>query len=116
LEKLISSVIEALGVTELLDYGTGGWFRNLKVNHSLKLQAGKDGIPMQMVTCLDPKDLDLDELKRLTQAVGIFCMTECIESWMPKLIELFDIQTVQRTQDGYYVIVYSKPEAQIELQ
>ena len=116
MERLIANVIEALGVTELLDYGTGAWIKNLKVGHSMKIQVGKDGVPCQMVTCLDHRDIDLDDLKRLTQAVGLFCLNEQIDSWLPKLAENFDIQTLQRTPDGYYAIVYSRPEIKIELQ
>ena len=99
-----------------------------------------DPVPMQMVTCIDvlehvePECLEevLDDLKRCTQVVGFFTVTtvpasktlsdgrnahlivEPMEFWLPKLMYRFEIQTVQRVQNGFYAIVYTLPEMLIK--
>lgn len=90
---LVSSIINKLGVTELLDYGCGKCrlFQNLKVNHAMKLQAYDPAfeeyagtpLPMQMVACIDvlehiePEHLEtvLDDLQRCTNSVGFFSVS-----------------------------------------
>jgi hypothetical protein len=143
---LVSQIINKLGVTELLDYGAGKGrlMQNLKVGHQMKVQCYDPGvpdwaespIPMQMCTCIDvlehiePDHLEavLDDLKRCTQAVGLFTVhtgpavktlsdgrnahliQEPMEWWLPKFMDRFELQTVQRLPNGFYVIVYAKPQ------
>jgi hypothetical protein len=86
-----------------------------------------------MVACIDvlehiePACLEevLDDLMRLTKAVGFFSVhtgpaiktlsdgrnahliQQPPEWWLPKFIERFEVQTFQRVESGFYVIVYS---------
>ena len=87
---MVTSLIDKLGITELLDYGCGrgNLSANLKVGHQMTIQhydpavpeCAGDPIPMQMVACIDvlehiePECLDavLDDLKRCTGTVGFF--------------------------------------------
>lgn len=143
---LVSQIINKLGVTELLDYGAGKGrlMENLKVNHGLKVQCYDPGvpawadapIPMQMCSCIDvlehiePEHLEtvLDDLKRVTQAVGFFTVhtgpaaktlsdgrnahliQKPPEWWWDHIAKRFEIQTFQRLPAGAYFIVYSKPQ------
>lgn len=143
---LVSQIINKLGVSELLDYGAGKGrlMQSLKVGHKLKVQCYDPGvpdwadapIPMQMCTCIDvlehiePEHLDavLDDLRRVTLAVGFFTVhtgpaakflsdgrnahliQEPMEWWLPKFMSRFELQTVQRLPSGFYVIVYGKPQ------
>lgn len=92
-------------------------------------------IPMQMCACIDvlehiePEYLEsvLDDLKRVTGVVGFFTVhcgpakkflsdgrnahltQQPPEWWLPKFVERFEIQTFQRTEEGFYVICYAKP-------
>jgi hypothetical protein len=144
---LVSEICNTLGVQHLLDYGAGKCrlFQNLKVNHPMKLQAYDPGVaklsappvPAEMVACIDvlehiePEFLEdvLDDLAKLTEAVGIFTVhtgpaakvltdgrnahltQQPLEWWLPKFWERFDIQTVQVTgEHQFYVIAYAKPQ------
>lgn len=89
---IVSEIINALEIKDLLDYGAGKCrlFGSLKgmVKHAMTLQAYDPGIPKlsgapvpaQMVTCIDvlehiePDCLDavLDDLARLTKEIGFF--------------------------------------------
>jgi hypothetical protein len=87
--------------------------------------------PAEMVACIDvlehiePDCLDavLDDLKRVTINVGLFTVScgparkflsdgrnahliqEEPEWWLPKITDRFLLQTFQRTQDGFIVLV-----------
>lgn len=148
---LVSEICNKLEVQHLLDYGAGKCrlFQNLKVNHRMTLQAYDPGVekisappvPAEMVACIDvlehiePENLDnvLDDLVRLTEAVGVFTIctapakkalpdgrnahliVQPMEWWLPKIWERFDIQTVQVTGwCSFYVIVYAKERPLIE--
>jgi hypothetical protein len=91
---LVSEIVNRLGVTEVLDYGSGrgGLLAHVKFAHAVKMQCydpaipefADDPIPMQMCAAIDvlehiePECLDavLDDLQRCTGAVGLFtvCM------------------------------------------
>jgi len=97
-------------------------------------------VPAQMVACIDvlehiePDLLDnvLDDLVRLTEGAGFFSVhcgpaekvlpdgrnahliQQPPEWWLPKITTRFDLQTFQRTDDGFYVIVYSRPVLAVE--
>lgn len=98
-------------------------------------------MPMQMVACVDvlehiePECLDdvLDDLQRCTQVIGFFTVStipaektlsdgrnahliqQPPEWWIPKFMERFEIQTFQRTEGGFYVIVYALPKPLVEV-
>lgn len=90
---MVSRLIDELGVTELLDYGSGRGTlaAYLKADHKVKLQFydpaipdyAADPVPMQMCVCIDvlehvePECLVdvLDDLKRVTQTVGFFTIS-----------------------------------------
>lgn len=85
---LVSSIVNRMQVSHLLDYGCGqcNLAKHLKADHKVTYQAydpcvprfAKDPLPAQMVACIDvlehiePAYLDnvLDHLCRLTQAVA----------------------------------------------
>ena len=90
--------------------------------------------PMQMVTCIDvlehiePEMLDnvLDHLKALTQEIGFFTVhtgpavkvlpdgrnahliQEPASWWLPKLLNRFELQTFQKTPNGFFVVVTAR--------
>lgn len=134
---MVSQIINRLKVSELLDYWCGrAWLvQNLKVAHELKIQCydpaipgfSGDAIPMQMVTCIDvlqdvePECLDavLDDLQRVTGVVGYFSIRQDENSpliakdkawWLDRIMTRFDLQTLQCTPSGFFVIVYAKPK------
>jgi hypothetical protein len=87
--------------------------------------------PAEMVACLDvlehiePECLDavLDDLKRVTQRIGFFTVStvpamktlpdgrnahliqEPAEWWLPKITDRFKLQTFQRNDSGFVVLV-----------
>jgi hypothetical protein len=141
---LVSQIINRLGVTELLDYGAGKGrlMKSIKSDHALKVQCYDPGvpawadapIPMQMCCCIDvlehiePEHLEavLDDLKRVTGAVGFFTVhtgpavkvlsdgrnahliQQPPEWWLPKFMGRFELQTFQVVPNGFYVICYAK--------
>lgn len=138
---MVSEIINRLKVTELLDYwcGRATLVQNLKVAHELKIQCydpavpgfAGDAIPMQMVACVDvlqdvePQCLDavLDDLQRVTGAVGYFTIRQGEDEtlimqdkawWLDRIMTRFDLQTLQCTPSGYFMIVYALPKPLIE--
>lgn len=92
---LVAEIVNAMGVTHLLDYGSGSMCNLMKtinekrlVKHSFKYQPYDPAVqrfadapvPAEMVACIDvlehiePELLDnvLNDLERLTEIVGIF--------------------------------------------
>ena len=91
-----------------------------------------DPFPMQLCACIDvlehvePECVDvvLDDLVRVTGTVGFFTVStepssrvltdgrnahlsqHPMEWWLPKILERFQLQTLQRMQNGFYVIVF----------
>jgi hypothetical protein len=139
--EVVSQIVNKLGVTGLLDYhcGDASLFRSLKADHEMKLQcydpnipafSGK-ALPMQMVTCIDvlqdvdPKKIDsvLDDLQRVTEVVGFFSIRQDEKEprinkdkawWLDKIMTRFDLQSLQTTPTGYFMIVYALPKPLIE--
>jgi hypothetical protein len=142
---MVSDLINRFHVIELLDYGSGKGTlaANLKCDHKLTVQMydpaipdySGEPVPMQMVACIDvlehiePECLDevLDDLRRLTQAIGFFTVStrpaektlsdgrnahlilESPEWWWDKMKERFEIQVFQRLGDeGCFFLVYPK--------
>lgn len=90
--------------------------------------------PSEMVACIDvlehiePSLLDnvLDDLRRVTTRIGVFTISTVfaektlddgrnahlivrpMEWWLPKIWERFEIHVVQRTADGFFVLVMAK--------
>jgi hypothetical protein len=134
---MVSEIANRLGATELLDYlcGDASLPRALSVAHDMKIQcydpsipgfAGK-AIPMQMVACVDvlqdvdPEKIDdvLDDLQRVTSVVGYISIRQGEEAsrivqdkswWLDKIMTRFDLQTLQTTPTGYFMIVYALPK------
>lgn len=99
--------------------------------------------PAQMVVCIDvlehiePEHLDavLDDLHRVTKEIGFFTIStvpakktledgrnahliqEGPEFWLPKLLQRFDLQTFQKNEEGFFVLVTPliREEERIEL-
>lgn len=138
---MVSQIINRLRVTELLDYWSGkAWLvKALRVEHEMKIQCydpavpGFAGaaVPMQMVACVDvlqdvePEHIDavLDDLKRVTGAVVYFSIFQGEEPtkiqedkawWLDRIMARFDLQTLQCTPTGYYMIAFAKPKPLIE--
>lgn len=87
--------------------------------------------PSEMVACIDvlehvePAKLDnvLDDLKRVTKRIGLFTIStepamkvlpdgrnahliiEHPDWWLPKIMERWDLQSFQKTPDGFIVLV-----------
>ena len=130
---LINQMIEKLGVTELLDYGSGrgAIVPHIKAGHELKIQlydpaieeyAGT-AIPMQMVLCIDVLEhvepefraAVLDDLKRCTNAVILIVSATPFQDWIEEFMERFDVQTLQALEEGFYCIAYAKERPLIEV-
>jgi hypothetical protein len=98
---LVSSIINRMGVTHLLDYGCGAnttLAKTLTVDHKLTYQAydpgvprfSKDPVPAQMVACIEvlehiePEYLDsvLDDLARLAEGIAFlsFCTAPAMKT------------------------------------
>ena len=143
---LVANVIEMVGATELLDYGAGkgrlGQTLPQYVKRSLKIrhydpampQWSAPPAPCAFVACIDvlehiePDLLDnvLDDLKRVTQSVGVFTVhtgaaakvlpdgrnAHLIQQppawWLPKFLERFDLVTFNRMQNGFWIGVDRK--------
>ena len=91
-------------------------------------------VPMQMTTCIDvlehiePELLDnvLDHLKALTLEIGFFTVhtgpamkvlddgrnAHLIQEppawWLPKIMARFELQTFQKMENGFFVVVTAK--------
>lgn len=133
---IVSQIANRVQARHLLDYGCGkaALMRELKVGHDLKIQVydpaipsfAGDPIPAQMVTCVnvlehvEPGCLDavLDDLVRVTEAVGFFTISHeeshDLSWWLDKIMPRFDLQTLQVTPEGVYMIVYAKPKPLLE--
>lgn len=98
------------------------------------IEYAKAPIPSQMVACIDvlehiePELIDnvLDDLVILTEQVGFFTVhtgpagktlpdgrnahliQESAEWWLAKLLPRFELQTFQRIDSGFFVIVYPR--------
>lgn len=95
-----------------------------------------DPFPMQMCVAIDVLehvepdcvDVVMDDLKRVTGQVGFFTVSTVeagralsdgrnahvsvhpMEWWLPKFLERFELQTLQRTPTGFYVIVFAREQ------
>jgi hypothetical protein len=90
--------------------------------------------PCEMVACIDvlehiePSLLDnvLDDMQRVLQRIGLFTISTVfaektlpdgrnahlivrpLEWWLPKIMERWELHILQRTQDGFFVMVMAK--------
>jgi hypothetical protein len=135
---MVSEIVNKLQVAELLDYwcGRASLVKSLKVGHQLKIQCydpampgfSGEAIPMQMVACVDvlqdvePECLDsvLDDLQRVTGVVGYFSIrigeehSKIVQDkawWLDRIMKRFDLQTLQCTPTGFFMIVYALPKS-----
>jgi hypothetical protein len=127
LAPLTSQICEKAKVTILLDYfcGKSPVWTAINVGHKMKVQGydpkverfKESPLAAQMVFCaldkeeMQESDVDdlLNELEMLTGAVCLLAVGESErmpEWWMCKAMNKFEIQTFQRTEDGFYMILY----------
>ncbi len=144
----VARIINANRITELLDYGAGkgNLFKAIQqgqmVKHLFdyipyepaKAEWASKPDPCDMVVCIDvlehiePDCLDevLDDLRRVTSAVGLFTVAtgparkvladgrnahliqRGPEFWLPKIMGRFDLRTFQVTEGGFMVTVFAK--------
>ena len=143
---LVAQLIRKLGVKELLDYGAGkgrlGMALREKIEWPLTIhhydpavvEWSAPPVPCTFVACIDvlehiePHLLDnvLDDLKRVTSAVGIFTVhTEAAIKvlpdgrnahliqqpprwWLPRLMDRFELVNFNRMEHGFFVTVEPK--------
>ena len=143
---LIAEIMQQLGTSELLDYGAGkGRLAQTLRQHiqgPLKVHHYEPAIPewsaspapCRLVACIDvlehiePQLLDnvLDDLQRVTTAVGIFTVhtgpavrmlpdgrnahltQQPPEWWLPKLLRRFELVKFSRMPNGFWVGVERK--------
>ena len=143
---LVAQVMETMGVTELLDYGAGKgrlgatledmFKRPLTIHHYDPAipQWSKPPAPCNLVACIDvlehiePDLIDnvLDDLKRVTAAVGVFTVhtgpaakvlsdgrnAHLIQKspswWLTKFLERFELSTFNRRPMGFWIVVERK--------
>jgi hypothetical protein len=143
---MVAKMIDQYKVDTLLDYGAGARLTLIKtiaeqrlVSRKFDYRAYEPAIemyakspePAEMVACIDvlehiePDYLDnvLNDLKRVTQKIGLFTIAcgpagkmlsdgrnahliqEPPEWWLPKITDRFTLQTFQRTKEGFIVLV-----------
>ena len=143
---IVAKIINNYEVQTLLDYGAGARLTLIKTISEQRLVSrkfdyrayepavemySKTPEPAEMVACIDvleqiePDLLDnvLDDLKRLTQRIGLFTVStrpamrvlsdgrnahliqESAEWWLPKFTDRFSLQTFQSQKDGFLVLV-----------
>jgi len=145
---IVARACNQYDIRELLDYGAGKGrlaetiIQKRMVDHPMRFQHYDPAVPKwsqapepcEMVACIDvlehiePALLDnvLDDLKRVTQTVGLFTVStveamktladgrnahlivEGPEFWLPKIMERFDLHVFQRIPDGFFVLVMAK--------
>jgi hypothetical protein len=143
---LVAEVMQKLGTRELLDYGAGkgrlGATLEDMFDEPFTIHHYDPAIPQwsdapepcKLVTCIDvlehiePNLIDnvLDDLKRVTAALGLFTVhtgraakvlldgrnAHLIQKppawWLPKFMERFELSQFQRTPAGFWIIVERK--------
>lgn len=143
---LVVEGIEAVGAQELLDYGAGKGRLGLALKQQMKRpltihhydpaipEWSNPPAPCKFVACIDvlehiePALLDnvLDDLKRVTQGIGVFTVhtgaaakfltdgrnAHLIQQppawWLPKLLDRFDLVNFNRIPSGFWVVVERK--------
>lgn len=137
----VSSVINQINATDVLDYGAGKGRlgENLAIHHEYVLSHYDPAIEEwsnppsehEFVACIDvlehiePEYIDdvLDDLKRVTQRMGVFTIhtgkamkvlsdgrnahliQKPIEWWLPKIMERFSLHSFSRSPGGFWVVV-----------
>lgn len=146
---MVAKVIDSQNVSKVLDYGAGSKLTLIRTISEKRLakrafdytpyepaveQYSQTPEPTEMVVCIDvlehiePECLDavLDDLKRVTERLGLFTIhcgpaskmlpdgrnahliQEPPEWWLPKITDRFTLQTFQRTDAGFVVLVSPK--------
>lgn len=129
LAPLVSQICNKLGVTHLLDFhcGSDPIMIHLNVNQKMKVQcydpkvdrfkeAALAGELVFYCPDVEPEFSILDEIEMLTGVVCVFSLqTEDPDKWLLPVIEKYEIQTFQRVDGGFYMILYCKPNIKIEV-
>lgn len=139
---MVSSIIEKMGVTHLLDYGCGAnvsLAKALKLKHKVTYQAYDPGVqrfakppmPAQMVCCIDVLEhIEPDKIENVLNHLQALCegivfltvstipamktlpdgrnahlIQKPMQWWLPQLWDRFELQTVQVTGDGGFVVI-----------
>lgn len=127
LAPLASQICDKAGVKIFLDYlcGKSPIMTKLKVQHNMKVQCydpkierfKEAALAAQMVFCALPEEdlteaeVDdlISELEMLTGAVCLLAVGESErlpEWWFLKATAKFEVQTFQRVEGGFYMILY----------
>ena len=146
--EYVASLANQFEVSHLLDYGSGSRLSLMKalagkIDHKFKYQAydpaveafSSPPVPAELVACIDVLehieedkiDAVLDDLMRVTEAVGFFSictgpakktlsdgrnahiLQRPAEWWLPRLMARFDLQTFQVTgPQDFFVIVFAR--------
>lgn len=127
LAPLASQICDKAKVTIFLDYlcGKNPIMSRLQVQHMMKVQCYDPGVerfkdtPLgaQMVFCALPEedlsDIEVDDLiSELEMLTGAVCLLAVGESerlpewWICRAMPKFEIQTFQRVEGGFYMILY----------
>jgi hypothetical protein len=128
LAPLVSQVCNRLGITHLLDFHCGDdpIMVHLKVNQKMKIQCYDPKVERFKETALagelvfyspevTPDVSILDEVESLTGVVCVLALkTETPEEWILPMLEKYELQTFQRINEGFYAILYCKPNIKIE--
>lgn len=145
---LVAEVMQSLKTTELLDYGAGkgrlGQTLETTCKQSFTIHHYDPAVPKwahkpepcRLVACIDvlehiePALIDnvLDDLKRVTAAVGVFTVhtgpaakflsdgrnahliQESAIWWLNKFLERFELATFNRMPQGFWVVVERKAD------
>lgn len=127
LAPLVSQVCNRLGITQLLDFHCGNdpIMSMLRVDHKMRIQCYDPLVERFKASPLaaelvfyapvnEPHEAIIDEAELLTGVVCIFALeTEDCESWVPRLMEKFELQTYQRVDGGFYAILYCRPDVKL---
>jgi hypothetical protein len=143
---LVAQVMQTVGTTELLDYGAGKGRLGATLEEMLKRRLtihhydpaiprwSARPEPCKLVACIDvlehiePDLIDnvLDDLERVTAAVGVFTVhvgaaqkvlsdgrnahliQKPVRWWLPKFLERFELATFNRMPMGFWIVVERK--------
>lgn len=145
---LVAQVMQTLGTTELLDYGAGKGRLGTALEEMSKRpftihhydpaipQWSSPPKPCKLVACIDvlehiePDLIEnvLDDLERVTAAVGVFTVhtgpagkflldgrnahliQKPVAWWLLKFLERFELGTFNRMPNGFWIVVERKAE------
>lgn len=122
----ISTIINNLGIEDVLDYGAGKGElpKNLVLDHRVSVHLYDPAIPAisetpephDMVICanvleyVEDEYIDdvLDDLKRCTKQIGFIALKGDMETWLPRIMKRFSIESAIKTGDEFFTVVSAK--------